>query len=132
VVASEVKTLAEQTSKATNEIGQHVVGIQTATQEAVTTIREVSQIIRRISEIASAIAGSVEEQGMATQEITRNAQQAARGTGDVSSNIAGVSHAADDAVAASGQVQLASTQLAKQGEELGTEVQRFLRGIRAA
>ncbi|MBR0686356.1 globin-coupled sensor protein [Bradyrhizobium manausense] len=132
VVASEVKTLAEQTSKATSEIGQQVAGIQTATQEAVTTIREVSQIIRRISEIASAIAGSVEQQGIATQEITRNAQQAARGTGDVSSNIAGVSHAADETVAASSQVQRASSLLAKQGEELGTEVQRFLKGIRAA
>ena len=132
VVASEVKTLAEQTSKATSEIGQQVAGIQTATQEAVTTIREVGQIIRRISEIASAIAGSMEEQGLATQEISRNAQQAAKGTGDVSSNIAGVSHAADEAVAASSQVQRASSQLARQGEELGTEVQRFLKGIRAA
>ena len=132
VVASEVKTLAEQTSKATSEIGQQVAGIQSATQETVTTIREVSRIIHRISEIAAAIAGSVEEQSAATHEITRNAQQAAIGTGDVSSNIAGVSHAAGETVAAAGQVQTASAQLATQGETLGAEVARFLRGIRAA
>ncbi|MBR0898846.1 globin-coupled sensor protein [Bradyrhizobium tropiciagri] len=132
VVASEVKTLAEQTSKATSEIGQQVAGIQSATQQAVTAIQEVGRIIGRISEIANAIAASVEEQGAATHEITRNAQQAAQGTGDVSSNIAGVSHAASEAVAASSQVQTASAQLAKQGETLGAEVERFLEGIRAA
>jgi methyl-accepting chemotaxis protein len=83
VVASEVKILAEQTSKATTEIGQQVAGIQSATQESVATIKEVSNIIGRISEIASAIGSTVEEQGAATQEITRSAQQAAKGTGSL-------------------------------------------------
>ena len=87
VVASEVKALAEQTAKATGEIGQQISGIQAATQDSVTAIREISGTIERLSEISSTIAAAVEEQGAATQEISRNAQQAAMGTQQVSSNV---------------------------------------------
>jgi methyl-accepting chemotaxis protein len=80
VVASEVKALAEQTAKATGEIGQQISGIQAATQESVGAIKEISGTIERLSEISSTIAAAVEEQGAATQEISRNVQQAAEGT----------------------------------------------------
>ena len=85
VVASEVKALAEQTAKATGEIGQQISGIQAATQELVGAIKEISGTIERLSEISSTIAAAVEEQGAATQEISRNVQQAAQGTQQVSS-----------------------------------------------
>ena len=84
VVASEVKALAEQTAKATGEIGQQITGIQAATQESVNAIKEISGTIEKLSEISSTIAAAVEEQGAATQEISRNVQQAAQGTQQVS------------------------------------------------
>ncbi|MDU6750700.1 MAG: methyl-accepting chemotaxis protein, partial [Bradyrhizobium sp.] len=87
VVASEVKALAEQTAKATGEIGQQIGSIQAATQESVGAIREISGTIEKLSEISSTIAAAVEEQGAATQEISRNIQQAAIGTQQVSANI---------------------------------------------
>ena len=90
VVASEVKALAEQTARATGEIGQQIAGIQSATQESVGAIKEISGTIERLSEISSTIAAAVEEQGAATQEISRNIQQAAQGTHEVSSNITDV------------------------------------------
>jgi methyl-accepting chemotaxis protein len=90
VVASEVKALAEQTAKATGEIGQQITGIQAATQDSVGAIKEISGTIERLSEISSTIAAAVEEQGAATQEISRNVQQAAQGTQQVSSNITDV------------------------------------------
>ncbi|MDU2928143.1 HAMP domain-containing methyl-accepting chemotaxis protein, partial [Bradyrhizobium sp.] len=88
VVASEVKALAEQTAKATGEIGQQISSIQVATQESVSAIKEISATIEKLSEISSTIAAAVEEQGAATQEISRNVQQAAHGTQQVSANIA--------------------------------------------
>ena len=93
VVAQEVKQLASQTAKATNEIGSQIAGMQTATQDSVVAIKEIGGTIAHISEIASAIAAAVEEQGAATQEIARNVQQAAHGTGHVSGNIIGVNQA---------------------------------------
>ena len=84
VVASEVKALAEQTAKATGEIGQQINGIQAATQDSVNAIKEISGTIEKLSEISSTIAAAVEEQGAATQEISRNVQQAAQGTQQVS------------------------------------------------
>ena len=80
VVASEVKALAEQTAKATGEISQQITGIQAATQESVNAIKEISSTIEKLSGISSAIAAAVEEQGAATQEISRNVQQASMGT----------------------------------------------------
>ncbi|MBX9650242.1 MAG: MCP four helix bundle domain-containing protein, partial [Xanthobacteraceae bacterium] len=104
VVASEVKALAEQTAKATGEIGQQITGIQAATNESVNAIKEISGTIERLSEISSTIAAAVEEQGAATQEISRNVQQAAQGTQQVSSNITDVQRGASETGSASSQV----------------------------
>jgi methyl-accepting chemotaxis protein len=96
VVASEVKNLANQTAKATDEIGSQIEGVQTATEGAVTAIESIGKTIGEIDEIASAIAAAVEEQGAATQEIARNVEQAAAGTREVSENISGVTQAAGE------------------------------------
>ena len=89
VVAAEVKALAEQTAKATNEIGLQITGIQTATQDSVSAIKEIGGTIEQMSEIASSIASAVEEQGSATNEISRSVQQVSQATQQVSSNIGG-------------------------------------------
>ena len=102
MVASEVKALAEQTAKATGEIGQQISGIQAATHESVGAIKEISGTIEKLSEISSTIAAAVEEQGAATHEISRNVQQAAQGTQQVSSNIADVQRGATETGSASG------------------------------
>jgi methyl-accepting chemotaxis protein len=132
VVASEVKALAEQTAKATGEIGQQVTGIQAATQESVNAIKEISGTIEKLSEISSAIAAAVEEQGAATQEIARNVQQAAQGTQQVSSNIADVQRGAGETGSASSQVLSAAQSLAGESNRLKLEVGKFLGSIRAA
>ena len=132
VVASEVKSLATQTAKATEEIASQVTAIQNATQDSAVRIQGISKTIAEINEIATTIASAVEEQGAATQEIARNVQQASAGTGEVSSNIAGVTKAASDTGAAASQVQSSAGELAKQGEVLRSEVDAFLRNIRAA
>ncbi len=95
VVAQEVKALAAQTAKATDEIGTQIAGMQAATQESVGAIKEIGGTIGRISEIAAAIAAAVEEQGAATQEIARNVQQAAQGTAQVATNITDVNRGAE-------------------------------------
>ena len=132
VVASEVKALAEQTAKATGEIGQQITGIQAATQESVGAIREISGTIERLSEISSTIAAAVEEQGAATQEISRNVQQAAQGTMQVSSNIADVQRGAGETGSASSQVLSAAQMLSGDSNRLKTEVGKFLATVRAA
>jgi methyl-accepting chemotaxis protein/aerotaxis receptor len=132
VVASEVKALAEQTAKATGEIGQQIAGIQAATQESVNAIREISGTIERLSEISSTIAAAVEEQGAATQEISRNVQQAALGTQQVSSNITDVQRGAGETGSASSQVLSAAQSLAADSNRLKLEVGKFLSSIRAA
>jgi methyl-accepting chemotaxis protein len=132
VVASEVKALAEQTAKATGEIGQQISGIQNATQDSVTAIREISGTIERLSEISSAIAASVEEQGAATQEISRNVQQAAQGTQQVSANITDVQRGASETGTASSQVLAAAQSLSGDSNRLKLEVGRFLDTVRAA
>ncbi|MGV7219070.1 methyl-accepting chemotaxis protein [Bradyrhizobium sp. UFLA05-112] len=132
VVASEVKALAEQTAKATGEIGQQISGIQTATQESVSAIRDISDTIEKLSEISSTIAAAVEEQGAATQEISRNVQQAAQGTHQVSSNITDVQRGAGETGSASTQVLAAAQSLAGDSNRLKLEVGRFLDTVRAA
>jgi methyl-accepting chemotaxis protein len=132
VVASEVKALAEQTAKATDEIGQQISGIQSATQASVGAIREISGTIERLSEIASAIAAAVEEQGAATQEISRNVQQAAEGTHQVSSNVAAVQRGAAETGSASSQVLGAAQSLALESNRLKVEVGNLLNTVRAA
>ena len=132
VVASEVKALAEQTAKATGEIGQQISGIQSATQESVDAIREISGTIERLSEISSTIAAAVEEQGAATQEISRNVQQAAQGTQQVSSNISDVQRGASETGSASSQVLSAAQSLSSDSNRLKLEVGKFLNSVRAA
>jgi len=132
VVASEVKALAEQTAKATGEIGQQITGIQAATDQSVTAIKEIGQTIGRMSEIASTIASAVEEQGAATQEISRNVQQAAQGTQQVSANITDVQRGATETGSASSQVLSSAQSLSQDSNRLKTEVARFLDTVRAA
>jgi methyl-accepting chemotaxis protein len=132
VVASEVKALAEQTSKATGEIGQQITGIQAATQDSVTAIKEISGTIERLSEISSTIAAAVEEQGAATQEISRNVQQAAHGTQQVSSNIIDVQRGASETGSASSQVLSAAQSLSGDSNRLKLEVGKFLNSVRTA
>jgi aerotaxis receptor len=132
VVASEVKALAEQTAKATGEIGQQITGIQAATQESVGAIQEISGTIERLSEISSTIAAAVEEQGAATQEISRNVQQAAQGTQQVSSNITDVQRGASETGSASSQVLSAAQSLSGDSNRLKLEVGKFLNSVRAA
>jgi len=132
VVASEVKALAEQTAKATGEIGQQISGIQAATQDSVTAIREISGTIEKLSEISSTIAAAVEEQGAATQEISRNVQQAAAGTHQVSSNIVDVQRGASETGSASSHVLTAARSLSGDSSRLKSEVGRFLNSVRAA
>jgi methyl-accepting chemotaxis protein len=132
VVASEVKALAEQTAKATGEIGQQITGIQAATQESVTAIKEISGTIEKLSEISSTIAAAVEEQGAATQEISRNVQQAAQGTQQVSSNTTDVQRGATETGSASSQVLSAAQSLSGDSNRLKLEVGKFLDSVRAA
>ena len=132
VVASEVKALAEQTAKATGEIGQQIAGIQAATQDSVSAIKEISGTIERLSEISSTIAAAVEEQGAATQEISRNVQQAAQGTQQVSANITDVQRGATETGTASSQVLTAAQSLSGDSGRLKTEVSKFLTNVRAA
>jgi methyl-accepting chemotaxis protein len=132
VVASEVKALAEQTSKATGEIGQHITGIQAATQESVGAIQAISSTIEKLSEISSTIAAAVEEQGAATQEISRNVQQAAQGTQQVSSNITDVQRGASETGSASSQVLSSAQSLSSDSNRLKLEVGKFLSSVRAA
>ena len=132
VVASEVKALAEQTAKATGEIGQQIAGIQAATQDSVGAIKEISGTIERLSEISSTIAAAVEEQGAATQEISRNVQQAAMGTQQVSSNVTDVQRGATETGSASSQVLFAAQTLSSDSNRLKLEVGKFLDSVRAA
>ena len=132
VVASEVKALAEQTAKATGEIGAQISGIQAATQDSVGAIQEISGTIEKLSEISSTIAAAVEEQGAATQEISRNVQQAAQGTMQVSSNIADVQQGASETGSASSQVLSAAQSLSGDSNRLKLEVGKFLSSVRAA
>jgi methyl-accepting chemotaxis protein len=132
VVASEVKALAEQTAKATGEIGQQISGIQTATQDSVNAIKEISGTIEKLCEISSTIASAVEEQGAATQEISRNVQQAAHGTQQVSANITDVQRGAAETGSASSQVLSAAQSLSGDSNRLKLEVGKFLNSVRAA
>ncbi|MDA9444877.1 chemotaxis protein [Bradyrhizobium sp. CCBAU 51745] len=132
VVASEVKALAEQTAKATGEIGQQIAGIQTATEHSVGAIKGISDTIEKLSEISSTIAAAVEEQGAATQEISRNVQQAAEGTHQVSANITQVQRGASETGSASAQVLSAAQMLSGDSDRLKLEVGKFLGTVRAA
>ncbi|MGQ9370192.1 methyl-accepting chemotaxis protein [Azospirillum sp. ST 5-10] len=132
VVASEVKSLANQTARATEEIAAHVTAMQQTTGGVVGAIHGIGRTIAAINEVATAIAGAVEEQTAATQEIARNVQEAARGTEEVSSNVGQVTQAAGHTGTAAKQVLDAADGLSRQSDLLRREVETFLHGIRAA
>jgi methyl-accepting chemotaxis protein len=132
VVANEVKALSAQTAKATEEITSQIAGIRDATGSAVIAIREIGTTIGHMNEITGSIAAAVEEQGAATQEIARSVQQAAQGTQGVTQNIVGVREASAQVGAASTLVLDAAGQLSTQSDQLKSETEKFLGGIRAA
>jgi methyl-accepting chemotaxis protein len=132
VVASEVKSLAGQTAKATTEISEQIAAIQSASDETVSAIKNVVDVIGEIDQISVAIAAAIDQQGAATTEISRSIQDAARGTQDVNANISGVQRAADETGAAANQVLGAAEQLSSQSRDLAGHVNRFLSEVRAA
>lgn len=132
VVAQEVKALASQTAKATEEISTQIAGMQNATKDAVTSIDTIRTTITRISEITGAIASAIEEQGAATQEIAQNTQRAAAGTSEVASNIVQVTSGANETGAASNQVLASAQSLAQDAARLRDEVDNFLNSVNAA
>jgi methyl-accepting chemotaxis protein len=132
VVAQEVKQLAAQTAKATDEIRGQIAGMQTATQDSVAAIKEIGDTIARISQIATTVAAAVEEQGASTQEIARNVQQAAQGTAQVTGNITEVTRGASETGSAASQVLQSAKGLANESTRLKMEVAKFLANVRAA
>ena len=132
VVAAEVKNLATQTAKATEEITGQVAAIQGATRSSVTAIQSIGATIQRVNEIAAAIAAAVEEQGAATREIARKVQQASQGTTEVSRHISGVSQVACQTGAAAGEVLDSAKMLARLSDDLRRDVDRFVGDLRAA
>ncbi len=132
VVASEVKSLASQTAKATDDISEQIADIQKVAGDAIDAIKAIGGIIGEVNEVATAIAAAVEQQGAATQEITRSTQHAAQGTRNVSENITGVKTDADAAAAAAENVKLASETLETQSLQLNSQVTQFLGKMRAA
>jgi len=132
VVASEVKNLANQTAKATEEIAGQINAMQAVTTDAVAAIQGIGATIGEINQIGTAIASAVEEQGAATREIARNVQQAASGTQEVSSNISGVTQAAGETGRAASQVLDASRELARHSSTLKTQIDVFLKNVKAA
>jgi methyl-accepting chemotaxis protein len=132
VVAQEVKALAAQTAKATEEISTQIAAMQTATQDSVGAIKDISGTINRISEIASVIAAAVEEQGAATQEISRNVAEAATGTTQVASNMTEVNRGAAETGSASANLLTSAQSLSGESNRLKAEVDKFLATVRAA
>jgi methyl-accepting chemotaxis protein len=132
VVANEVKALANQTAKATEEISAQIQNIQAATTEAVGAIKAIDGTITEINQISNAIASSIDQQNVATREIAGNVQQASRSAQDVNANIAGVTDAARNVGSATAKMMEASAGLSSQSEKLKAEVQTFLKSIRAA
>lgn len=132
VVASEVKALASQTGNATQNISEHISGIQSATQKAVEAMGSIGGTIHEMSEIATAIAAAMEEQRAAASEITRSAQEAADGTRDVFSNIQEVDQATSETGESAGQVLEASLAVSRQSTGLKDSVEQFLGDVRSA
>jgi methyl-accepting chemotaxis protein len=132
VVAQEVKALAAQTAKATDEIAGQIAGMQNETMAAVTAIKEIGGTISHISEITATISAAVEEQGAATGEIARNVSEAAKGTNEVAGTIGQVNHGAAETGSASSQVLASARQLAGESNRLKLEVDKFLATVRAA
>ncbi len=132
VVAQEVKTLAGQTAKATDEISSHIVNMQRATGESVDAIKAIGLTIERISEITTSISSAVEQQGAATKSIAAGVQAAAGGTLDVADNIERVARGAGETETTSGQMLRSAKALSDVSVHLRDEVERFLDSVRAA
>jgi methyl-accepting chemotaxis protein len=132
VVAQEVKALAAQTSKATEEIGVQIAGVQAATQDSVTIIKEIGGTIGRISQIAAAITGAVEQQAARTREIADNVQAATASAAHVAANIAEVNDSATGITSASAQVLSSAQSLAQDGNRLSVEMEKLLAAVYAA
>jgi methyl-accepting chemotaxis protein len=131
VVAAEVKTLANQTAKAAEEIGAQIAGMQAATDDSVSAIKKIGATIRSVSAISMSIAAAVEQQGISTQEIARNIHHAAQGTTQVVTNIHDVNRGASETGAASAEVLSSAKALAGQGKNLKLEADKFLAKVRA-
>jgi len=132
VVATEVKELASQTARATDEIARQIGAVQGVTEQAVDAIATITARIREIDTVATSIAAAVEQQGAATQEIVRNVAQASTGTSAVTGNIVGVAQASEQTGAAAAHVLSSASALSRQSEHLSTEVSSFLKTVRAA
>ena len=132
VVAHEVKNLAGQTAKATEEIGQQIATVQAETQSAVRAINGIAGTISQINELAAAIATAVEQQGAATLEIARNVEQANEGTREVATNIAGVAQAALETGRMAQSVFQSANELLNENSEMEHEVREFLSSVRNA
>jgi methyl-accepting chemotaxis protein len=132
VVAQEVRELAAQTAKATGEISAQIAGMQAATSESVKTIKEICGTISRMSEIAATIATAILQQDSSTEEIANNVQQVADGAEVVATNIAEANRSAAETGAASSQVLASANSLSRQSGRLKTEVDQFLKMVRAA
>src|SRR5450631_2766628 len=131
VVAHEVKALAEQTAKATSEIGQNVGMIQTSTRNAVDAVREIGNAVRDINEVTSNIAGAIGQQDAATREISENAQLAAQGNETLVANIGSLSEAIGETNKTATSVLAASSALTSTAETLSREVDKFFSNLRA-
>jgi methyl-accepting chemotaxis protein len=131
VVAAEVKSLAEQTARATQEIAQHVTGIQTSTSTAVASVKEVGVAMRRIDEVTTAIASAVEQQGAATREISQNVQMAAAGTHTLATSISTVNDAIGEANRSADQVLDASGKVSTAASTLAEQVKQFFITLRS-
>lgn len=131
VVASEVKNLATQTGRATEEISKKIVTVQTVSNESVIAIRSIGSIIEQIDQITKTIADALRQQDAATKEISNNVQQASAGTSEISSSIVNVTHAAQESRNASTEVFDAASELSKQSEALRQQIQNFLNKVRA-
>ena len=132
VVAAEVKELASQTARATDEIGQQIGAIQAATNGAAQTIQEITAQIEAMSGVTTRIAGAIEQQGITTQAIIRSMSEAAAGAGQVTTDISEVAHSAQGAGQAAHAVATAADALADQSLTLHAEIEQFLRDVRAA
>ena len=132
VVAGEVKALAGQTAKATDEIAKQIAEVQSATEQSSASMEEVSHVIQHLNEISTAIAAAMEEQNVAISEVSSNIHQAAKGTELVNENIDSVNKASQEAGSASSQVLASSGELAEQSEMLKAEVDKFIDQVRAA
>jgi methyl-accepting chemotaxis protein len=132
VVASEVKMLAKRTTEATEDIRAHVAGIQCASHDSVSALKEIRATITRLAEGAAAIAAAVDEQDATTQDISQNVKQVAQGTSQVAASILEVTKGASETEAASTNMLISAKTLAGKSSKLRTEAQNFLTTVRAA